>query len=58
MDQCLDKIVGIVRPGTESFGWVLSPLVPGGNFGPEASVLTIPVVLGALLAMRAWSAPA
>jgi len=30
----------------------------GGNFGPEASVLTIPVVLGALLAMRAWSAPA
>ena len=28
----------------------------GGDFGPEASVLTIPVVLGALLAMRVWSA--
>lgn len=26
----------------------------GGSFGPEASVLTIPVVLVALLAMRAW----
>ena len=28
----------------------------GGDFGPEGSVLTIPVVLGALLVMRAWSA--
>jgi hypothetical protein len=28
----------------------------GGKFGPEASILTIPVILGALLAMRAWSA--
>ena len=27
----------------------------GGNFGPEASVLTIPVVLGALYLMRVWS---
>lgn len=27
----------------------------GGAFGPEGSVLVIPVVLGALLAMRAWS---
>jgi len=27
----------------------------GGHFGPEASVLTIPVVLLALLAMRLWS---
>lgn len=26
----------------------------GGVFGPEASVLTIPVVLAALVAMRAW----
>lgn len=28
----------------------------GGAFGPEASVLTVPVVLLAILAMRAWSA--
>jgi membrane protease YdiL (CAAX protease family) len=28
----------------------------GGDFGPEASILTVPVILGALLAMRAWSA--
>lgn len=27
----------------------------GGDFGPEASVITIPVVLIALLIMRAWS---
>lgn len=27
----------------------------GGNFGPEASIVTIPFVLLALLAMRAWS---
>lgn len=27
----------------------------GGAFGPEGSVLTVPVVLVALLAMRAWS---
>jgi len=27
----------------------------GGDFGPEASVITIPVVLATLLAMRAWS---
>jgi membrane protease YdiL (CAAX protease family) len=27
----------------------------GGAFGPEASVLTIPVVLAALVAMRAWA---
>lgn len=27
----------------------------GGNFGPEASILTIPVILAALLAMRVWS---
>ena len=27
----------------------------GGDFGPEASVVTIPVVLAALLIMRAWS---
>jgi membrane protease YdiL (CAAX protease family) len=27
----------------------------GGSFGPEASVLTIPVVLGALYVMRVWS---
>lgn len=27
----------------------------GGNFGPEASVVTIPVVLAALYAMRLWT---
>ena len=27
----------------------------GGDFGPEASVLTVPVVLVALVVMRAWS---
>jgi membrane protease YdiL (CAAX protease family) len=27
----------------------------GGDFGPEASVITLPVILLALLAMRAWS---
>jgi hypothetical protein len=27
----------------------------GGDFGPEATVLTIPIVLAALLAMRIWS---
>lgn len=27
----------------------------GGDFGPEASVVTVPIVLLALLAMRAWS---
>ena len=27
----------------------------GGDFGPEASIVTIPVVLAALLVMRAWS---
>ena len=27
----------------------------GGAFGPESSVLTIPVVLGALIIMRTWS---
>ena len=27
----------------------------GGDFGPEASVLTIPVVLAALAVMRLWS---
>ena len=31
-------------------GWL-----SGGDFGPEASVIMIPVVLVALLAMRAWS---
>ena len=27
----------------------------GGAFGPEGSILTVPIVLAALLAMRAWS---
>jgi hypothetical protein len=32
-----------------------SDWLTGGDFGPEASVITIPVVLTALFAMRAWS---
>ncbi len=32
-----------------------SDWLTGGGFGPEASVITIPVVLIALFAMRAWS---
>ena len=41
----------LVVPTQAGPGWL-----SGGNFGPEASVLMIPVLGLALLAMRAWSA--
>ena len=40
----------LVTHEPSSAGWL-----SGGDFGPEASVLTVPVVLVALVVMRAWS---
>ncbi len=44
-------IASLLTHEPSSAGWL-----SGGQFGPEASVVTIPVVLLALLAMRFWAA--